>query len=176
MSESSKEKFIDDCGRVVLKTKGLMNLIKDGKNIDGLIAEDNYEARLYNKNLSSKGNLVLYDEEMKTQNQDDFDQIHTLTWKTPKDYKDLNLYEFLINKCTNQDEIDRVNYEYELYRERGLIPLLLHLIYLIDHFRQNEIVWGVGRGSSVSSYVLYLIGVHKVNSIKYNLDIKEFLR
>jgi DNA polymerase III alpha subunit len=42
--------------------------------------------------------------------------------------------------------------------------------------RDNNIVWGVGRGSSVSSYVLYLLGVHRVNSLYYDLDIHEFLR
>jgi DNA polymerase III alpha subunit len=42
--------------------------------------------------------------------------------------------------------------------------------------RKHNIVWGVGRGSSVASYVLYLIGVHKINSMYYDLDIEEFLR
>jgi DNA polymerase III alpha subunit len=42
--------------------------------------------------------------------------------------------------------------------------------------RENDIVWGVGRGSSVASYTLYLIGVHKIDSIKYELDINEFLK
>ncbi len=50
------------------------------------------------------------------------------------------------------------------------------LLYLVDHFRTNKIVWGVGRGSSVASYILYLIGIHKVDSIKYDLDIGEFLK
>jgi DNA polymerase III alpha subunit len=48
--------------------------------------------------------------------------------------------------------------------------------YLVDTLRKNNVVWGVGRGSSVASYILYLIGVHKVDSIKYNLDINEFLK
>jgi len=34
----------------------------------------------------------------------------------------------------------------------------------------------VGRGSSVASYCLYLLGVHKINSLKFDLDIKEFLK
>jgi len=42
--------------------------------------------------------------------------------------------------------------------------------------RENGIVWGVGRGASVASYVLYLIGVHRINSIQYGLDWREFLR
>jgi DNA polymerase III alpha subunit len=50
------------------------------------------------------------------------------------------------------------------------------LIYIIDTMRKNNIVWGVGRGSSVASYILYLLGVHKVDSVKYNLHIEEFLK
>jgi DNA polymerase III alpha subunit len=42
--------------------------------------------------------------------------------------------------------------------------------------KANNIIWGVGRGSSVASYVLYLLEVHRVDSMYYNLDIREFLR
>ena len=42
--------------------------------------------------------------------------------------------------------------------------------------RENNRVWGVGRGSSVSSFCLFLIGVHKINPMLYDLDYKEFLR
>jgi len=57
-----------------------------------------------------------------------------------------------------------------------MLDLLKWLKYLVDTMRQNNIVWGVGRGSSVSSYVLYMLGVHKIDSLKYNLDFKEFMR
>ena len=57
-----------------------------------------------------------------------------------------------------------------------MIELLHFMKYLVDTLRKNNVVWGVGRGSSVASYILYLIGVHKVDSIKYNLDINEFLK
>ena len=70
----------------------------------------------------------------------------------------------------------RVEEEMKLYNSFNLHNVLRFLIYLIDTMRAHGIVWGVGRGSSVASYVLYLIGVHKVNSIKYKLDIHEFLR
>jgi DNA polymerase III alpha subunit len=42
--------------------------------------------------------------------------------------------------------------------------------------RSSNIVWGVGRGSSVASYALYLIGIHKIDPIKYNLSINEFFK
>jgi len=37
-------------------------------------------------------------------------------------------------------------------------------------------IWGVGRGSSVASYVLYLLDVHRIDSMFYDLDPSEFLR
>jgi len=81
---------------------------------------------------------------------------------------------FLTN-VTDEEKL-RVDMEIELYKKFNLYTVLKYLVYLVDLMRQNNIVWGVGRGSSVSSYVLFLIGIHKVDSIKYNLDINEFLR
>ena len=63
-----------------------------------------------------------------------------------------------------------------MFKDRGLFPVLQLLIYIVDTMRNNNLVWGVGRGSAVSSYVLYILGVHKVNSVKYMLDIQEFLK
>ena len=42
--------------------------------------------------------------------------------------------------------------------------------------QENNLIWGVGRGSSVASYVLYKLGVHRIDSIFYDLDPGEFLR
>jgi DNA polymerase III alpha subunit len=62
------------------------------------------------------------------------------------------------------------------FEARKLFPVLQLLIYIIETMRKNSLVWGVGRGSSVASYILYLLGIHKVDSVKYKLDIKEFLK
>ena len=80
-----------------------------------------------------------------------------------------------IEKCKTFQEIERV--ELNLFNmNKTMYNLLRYMCYLVDFMRENNIVWGVGRGSSVSSYVLFLIGIHKVNSIQYDLDYKEFLR
>jgi DNA polymerase III alpha subunit len=97
-------------------------------------------------------------------------------WAMPDDYKNLDIAQWLLDKCTTEVELQRVGKELLLYQERNLFPLLKQLKYVIDTWRSNNIVWGVGRGSSVASYVLYLIGVHRINSIYYDLDIEEFLR
>ena len=94
----------------------------------------------------------------------------------PEHYKELDIVRFINNRELTYQERDRVHLEIEMYRERGMIPVLRFLVYLVDLCKENNIVLGVGRGSSVASYVLYLLGVHRVNSIKYDLDIKEFLK
>ena len=96
----------------------------------------------------------------------------------PKHYKELDIEKYVHEKLVQRDpdEIGRVEMELAMYKERGLYPILQLLVYIIDTMRQNNLVWGVGRGSSVASYLLYILGVHKVNSHKYELDIKEFLK
>ena len=94
----------------------------------------------------------------------------------PEEYKSFPIHEWLLNQCKTEKEKDRVNTELQLFIQHGMFDLLFYLKYLVDTMRANKIVWGVGRGSSVASYVLFLIGVHRIDSIKYNLDIHEFLK
>ena len=97
-------------------------------------------------------------------------------WFIPEKYKTLNIYQHCLDLCTTDIQRDIVDLEYKLYQQHNLVNVLNVMKYIIDTLRENNIVWGVGRGSSVSSYMLYLIGVHKVDSIKYNLNINEFIR
>ena len=105
-----------------------------------------------------------------------FDLDNQNQWFMPDEYKNLDITQWLLNQCQTQAELQRVGAELLLYQERNLFPLLKQLKYIVDTWRLNNIVWGVGRGSSVASYILYLIGVHRINSMYYDLDISEFLR
>lgn len=96
-------------------------------------------------------------------------------WNMPEEYK-IDIIEHLLGKCKTDAEKDRVLKELILFKERGMIIVLQFLRYLVDVCKEQSIVLGVGRGSSVASYCLYLLGVHKVDSIKYQLDIEEFLK
>lgn len=107
---------------------------------------------------------------------DEFDRLCQQTWYMPKEYQDLDIANWLLELCDTDAKLQRVGQEILLYQERDLMPLLKMLKYMVDVLRKNNIVWGVGRGSSVSSYVLYLIGVHHIDSMYYDLDIGEFLR
>jgi DNA polymerase III alpha subunit len=103
-------------------------------------------------------------------------QIDKDNWFIPEPYKDMVIESWLLYQCKTQEETDRVNMELELYKQHGMIPVLNTMKYIVDTLRHNNVVWGVGRGSSVASYVLYLIGVHKINSIKYSIPIEEFFK
>jgi DNA polymerase III alpha subunit len=104
------------------------------------------------------------------------DQHNQSQWHMPDTYKNLDIAQWVLDQCQSQEELQRVGQELLLYQERNLFPLLKQLKYLVDTWRANNVIWGVGRGSSVASYVLYLIGVHRINSMYYDLDITEFLR
>ena len=95
----------------------------------------------------------------------------------PDYYKELDVEQYILDQCPdNTIARQRVQEELELYRTRNLLDILRLLIHIVTILRKNNVVWGVGRGSSVASYCLYLLGVHRVDSIKYELDIKEFLK
>ena len=104
------------------------------------------------------------------------DETNIANWFMPQKYYELNVLQWLLDKCQNDFEKKRVEQEYLLFEKKNFIKVLQFLIYFIDTLRANNIVWGVGRGSSVASFCLFLIGVHKINPLQYNLDITEFLR
>ena len=105
-----------------------------------------------------------------------FDQRWQSNWRMPDEYKQLDIAAHILGLCKEDYELQRVGEELLLYQERDLFNLLRYLKYLVDTLRKNNVVWGVGRGSSVASYVLFLLGVHKINSLYYELSIEEFLK
>lgn len=105
-----------------------------------------------------------------------FDQANQHDWFMPKDAVKENLIEMLYGMCTTDQQRARVDQELTLFIQHDMLEVLFYCKYLVDTMRANNIVWGVGRGSSVASYVLYLVGIHRIDSMKYGLDINEFLK
>lgn len=100
-----------------------------------------------------------------------------LDWAMPDEYHELDVRQYILNNHNlSYDELARVDSELAEFERRDLMDLLRFLCYFVKLLRSNNIIYGVGRGSSIASYVLYLIGVHRINSFKFNLDIKEFLK
>ena len=104
------------------------------------------------------------------------EEVNTDNWFMPDSYKSMDIKKYVLDLCKSQQETDRVKLELEEYEKRNLLMLLRQMKYIVDTLRKNNIVWGVGRGSSVASYVLHLLGVHKIDSIKYDIPLNEFFK
>ena len=107
---------------------------------------------------------------------EEFDLSQQSIWLMPDQYNNLDIKEFIKNKWTTQQELERFYFEFEKFKIANLISLLQYLVFLVDLLRSNNIIWGVGRGSSVASFILYKIGIHKIDPLKYNLDFTDFLK
>lgn len=165
-------------GQAILSSDELRELLLQGKKISHLNVIKDEEIELFEKYQSSllSEMVTFLDAPEETQSFDEFHTQHADEWIFPKIYQQIDVKTWLLDKCKTQQEIDRVREEYKMFEERDLIMLLRLFIYLVSYMREKKFVWGVGRGSSVSSYILYLIGVHKVDSLKYNLDIRDYLK
>lgn len=107
---------------------------------------------------------------------EEFDKLNQSNWQMPKEYLEMDIAKFVLDQCTSEAELQRAGEELLMFHERNMFVLLQYLKYLVDTMRKHNIVWGVGRGSSVASFVLFLIGVHRINSLYYDLSIDEFLK
>lgn len=165
---------IDNLGRCISDTDTAMEYLYKGVDVSSLNLDDSAVEEFNNtiKRLKLGSSI----EKIQQLDVETFDLHNQSNWYFPEEYKNINIEEYVIGLAKTNVEKQRVLEELELYKKFNLYIVLKYLVYLVDIMRKNSIVWGVGRGSSVSSYVLFLIGIHKVDSIKYDLDINEFLR
>lgn len=167
----------DKLGRVILNEQDLIDLLYTNPDI-ALTGMSMIGSDRHNSSVRELAADISEIKEFVNSNLDieDFDQQLQANWFMPESYKTMDIAKWVLEQCQSQAELQRAGEELLLFQERNLFPLLCYLKYLVDTLRENNIIWGVGRGSSVASYVLYLIGVHRINSMYYDLDIKEFLK
>lgn len=165
---------VDEYGRVVLDSEGVFELWFQGGKLEGACIAQDEEIISFNKqcNLHDKNDFSLAD----GGGEPEPHAVRTKRWLIPPKYLELDVEAYCLSLCATDDERARVRHEMQLFGFYDMLPVLQTLVYMIDVFREQKIVWGIGRGSSVASYVLYLIGVHKIDSIRFGLDIEDFLR
>jgi len=172
--------IVNKFGETVLDSKDIFEALYAGKitSFKNINVTDQTLVSQFNQHVESNADnidkLSLYAEPDCSIQQ--FDKHNQAEWYIPDTYKDFDISSWLLSQCRTQIETDRVLDELQLFVQYEMINILVCLKYLVDFMRSNNIVWGLGRGSSVASYCLYLIGVHKINSIKFSLDIREFLK
>jgi len=164
-------------GQIIFDQADVVNQLMQGnQQFAGYVVDGSVDLSAAADILENMPAFAIYDSTVEDISTEQFDQQCQQNWHMPAEYKTLDIAELVLSCCNNDNELQRCGQELLLYQERNLFDLLRYLKYLVDTMTQNQVIWGVGRGSSVASYVLYKLGVHRIDSLHYNLDVTEFLR
>lgn len=170
--------YLDKYSRRIIKEKDLIDLLytNPATDLSHLYIDDpqkhNKAIELNYSELSKLNTLLDIEEPPEV-----WHKHNQQCWQMLEEYKNFDIAAWVLNECDgNETELQRCGQELLEYAARDLLPLLQYLKYLVDTMRNNNIVWGVGRGSSTASFVLYKIGVHRINSIEYDLPLEEFFK
>jgi len=169
----------DQHGQMIFDESDLVDLIMRGfdpSNFDGMIVDQSVDIETAALMLDNVPKLIAYNDLAQDMDTEQFDHRCQSRWFMPDQYLNMDIAEHVLGLCQTNAELQRCGQELLLFQERDLFNLLRYLVYLVDIMREHKLIWGVGRGSSVASYVLYKLGVHKIDSLHYDLDPEEFLR
>lgn len=164
----------NDYGHQVYEEEDLISVILSGQSIDGLDAINCDKFIASSEEFSQDPGIKKYVEPSMAL--DVYHCSRTAHWNIPEEYKNLDIISRIQHKITNEEQAIRVAHEYSIMEQINCLPFIRAVVYIIDSLREKNIVWGVGRGSSVSSYILFLLGVHSVDSLKYKLPFDEFIK
>lgn len=168
----------DNVGRMIFSEDDVTDMVLRGLDVTkfkNLIVDNTVDLETAALILEDVPAFVAYDS-LAQESLEEFDHRCQNTWLMPDSYKELDIAEYVLSLCKTDAELQRCGHELLMYQERGLFNLIRYLKFLVDLMTEHKLIWGVGRGSSVASYVLYKLGVHKIDSMYYELDPAEFLR
>jgi DNA polymerase III alpha subunit len=166
----------DTVGQIIFDDSDLIDLVMQGRDLESIsrvLVDNTVDVEAAAVWLERVPEFTCWSE---PPSQEVFDVVQQSNWHMPAEYKQLDIAKHILDQCNTDAEMQRCGYELLLYQERDLFDLLRYLKYLVDVMQDNRVIWGVGRGSSVSSYVLYKLGVHRIDSMFYDLEPEEFLR
>lgn len=171
---------ISKYGEIIQEEADIMDLIMQGRDplaMTGLIVDRSIDIENLVQHIENPQDLLTWTFPDGTDVAvPEFDHIRQKRWFMPEDYQNFDIAAYVLSLCRNQEELQRAGEELLMYQQYDLFDLLRYLRYLVAVMHEQRVIWGVGRGSSVASFVLFLLGVHRINSLHYDLDVKEFLR
>lgn len=165
-------------GDSTVSMSALIDLISSNSDLNGIYIDEMTD-EIYEYN-----SLMFNGDEIRVKK---INNLFDTSWNIPDEYKNIDVQKYVKEKFEDEcikgdfDDVEiadrafKLLKELVLFKKYQLFDVVRTLIYIINKFETENIVWGVGRGSSVSSYILYLIGVHDIDSVQFNLDVKEFL-
>ena len=165
--------------QMVINEDDFLDLINEGRD-EGmpLIADSDEWKDRFEDQCSFNGvqSGVEWKAETEAETAEEFGNECASQWHMPDEWRDFDVEGHVLGLCGTDEERDRVEMEMDMFRERGMMDVLRFLKYFVGKVEADGKFIGLGRGSSVASHVLYLMGVHKVNPLKHDLPIGEFLK
>lgn len=173
-----EDRIITDKGEVVAKYELLVKKAQSGEVFTDLPAIPHPDIERYNLRCPDNAIPLWFDTGEESLEGPDSE---THQWTIPEKYLNLDITErcimALIEKGVNTDKyVDRMSWELKQMEERGMLPFVGCLVYIIEQFKKNNVVWGIGRGSSCASLVLFLLDINRVDPCKYDIPAEEFFK
>jgi len=168
----------DKFGQLIFNEDDVCNLVMQGRSVEslkGLLVDQSVDLKKSLLAMEHIPEFLAHAQEY-SGTVEDFDRALQSQWHMPDKYINMDIAAYVLSLCETDPELQRCGHELLLFQERNLFNLLRFLKYLVDVMTEHNIIWGVGRGSSVASYVLYKLQVHRVDSMFYDLAPEEFLR
>jgi DNA polymerase-3 subunit alpha len=110
-----------------------------------------------------------YKQELKVENGTNFDFLKALC---DRGFNNLKLTK---DSQEHKEYLARIKVELDIMQELGFTDYILLVWDVINFCKEQDIPTGLGRGSAAGSLVLYLIGVTKIDPIKYGLYFERFI-
>ena len=172
------DRIITDKGEVVAKYELLVEKALSGEVFTDFLALPHPDIERYNKRTGRAHPIHTWE--------DDGGGIvgpdpETFEWTIPKRYREMDITEMcieaLVSKQVNTDEyVNRLSWELRQMEERDMLPFVRCLLYVTHQFLENNVVWGVGRGSSCASLVMFLLDINRIDPVKYGIPPEEFFK
>lgn len=166
------EKIITDRGEVVYRHSGLIRKLIQNDSLEGVIAHTNDDVK---RMIASGVKLIEWSE-----GEPEGIPENCFEWNIPQSYLDLDWIEYCGKRLEDggfgPSYERRFLEEVDLAIERGMDDFIRTIIYVVETAKENRIVLGVGRGSACASLIMYLIGVHRVDPVEYEIPVSEFFK
>ena len=168
------DRIITDRGEVVFSYENLIQRVLSGKPISHLTTVPHPDVEKYAYRRGQE--MSLWEDDGQVEGPDQ----QTFEWITPEPYRSCDIevmcLEAIESRSLGREYLDRFEREWSIVESRGMVDFLRCLVYVTDTMRKNKTVWGLGRGSSCASLVLFLLRVNKVDPVRYDIPMEEFYK
>lgn len=172
-----EDRIITDTGSMIAKYDLLLSLALSGEPFAHLPAVPHDDLAKYHHNKGTLDSAKVWVDDGVIQGP----SIKTFAWITPPPYVTMDIADrcmtmMLDRSLDTPTYMDRLVDEIALMYARDMEPFVRCVVWITDMMRKKDIVWGLGRGSSCASLILFVLGINKVDPVRYDIPKEEFYK